>query len=31
MKKYNNGSYIVEVIEDKSGRRKIFNIVKSQR
>ncbi len=31
MKKYNNGSYIVEVIEDKSGKRKIFNIVKSQR
>ena len=31
MKKFNNGSYIVEVIEDKSGRRKIFNIVKSQR
>ena len=31
MKKYNNGSYIIEVIEDKTGKRKIFNIVKSQR
>ena len=31
MKKYNNGSYIIEVIEDKTGKRKIFNIIKSQR
>tara|TARA_B100000131_G_C17959409_1_gene549781 strand:+ start:29 stop:505 length:477 start_codon:yes stop_codon:yes gene_type:complete len=31
MQKYNNGTYLVEVVEDKSGKRKIFNIVKSQK
>ena len=31
MEKYNNGTYFVEVVEDKTGKRKIFNIVKSQK
>ena len=30
MGKYNNGTYLIEVVEDKTGKRKIFNIVKSQ-
>ena len=28
MRKYNNGTYIVEVVEDDTGKRKIFNIIK---
>lgn len=31
MGKYNNGTYLIEVVEDKTGKRKIFNIVKSQK
>ena len=31
MGRYNNGTYIIEVVEDKTGKRKIFNIVKSQK
>lgn len=31
MEKYNNGTYLIEVVEDKTGKRKIFNIVKSQK
>ena len=30
MGRYNNGTYLIEVVEDKTGKRKIFNIVKSQ-
>ncbi len=30
MSKYNNGTYIVEVVQDKTGKRKIFNIIKSE-
>jgi hypothetical protein len=29
MGRYTNGSYLIEVVEDKSERRVIFNIVKS--
>tara|TARA_B100000927_G_C16234123_1_gene376629 strand:- start:3 stop:479 length:477 start_codon:yes stop_codon:yes gene_type:complete len=29
MGKYNNGSYLIEVVEDKSEKRVIFNIVKT--
>ena len=29
MGRYNNGSYLIEVVEDKSEKRVIFNIVKS--
>ena len=29
MLKYNNGSYLIELIEDKTERRVIFNVVKS--
>ena len=29
MGRYNNGSYLIEVVEDRSERRVIFNIVKS--
>ena len=31
MGRYNNGTYLIEVVEDKTGKRKIFNIVKSQK
>lgn len=31
MGRYNNGTYLIEVVEKKSGKRKIFNIVKSQK
>ena len=31
MEKYNNSTYLIEVVEDKTGKRKIFNIVKSQK
>jgi len=31
MGRYNNGIYLIEVVEDKTGKRKIFNIVKSQK
>ena len=31
MGRYNNGTYIIEVVEDKTDKRKIFNIVKSQK
>ena len=27
MRKYNNGTYIVEVVEEDTGKRKIFNII----
>ena len=26
MGRYNNGTYLIEVVEDKTGKRKIFNI-----
>ena len=29
MRKYNNGTYIVEVVEEDTGKRKIFNIIKT--
>ena len=29
MRKYNNGTYLVEVVEEDTGKRKIFNIIKS--
>ena len=29
MSRYENGTYLVEVVEDDSGKRKIFNIIKS--
>ena len=29
MGRYNNGSYLIEIVEDKSEKRVIFNIVKS--
>ena len=29
MLKYNNGSYLIELIEDKTERRVIFNVIKS--
>ena len=29
MGRYNNGSYLIEVVEDKSEKRVIFNIVKT--
>ena len=29
MRKYNNGTYLVEVVEQDTGKRKIFNIIKS--
>ena len=29
MLKYNNGTYIVEVVEEDTGKRKIFNIIKT--
>lgn len=31
MGRYNNGTYLIEIVENKSGKRKIFNIVKSQK
>ena len=31
MGRYNNGSYLIEVVEDKSEKRVIFNIVKSSK
>ena len=31
MGRYNNGTYLIEVVEDKTGKRKIFNIVKIQK
>ena len=29
MRKYNNGTYLIEVVEEDTGKRKIFNIIKS--
>ena len=29
MQKYNNGTYLVEVVEEDTGKRKIFNIIKT--
>tara|TARA_B100000575_G_scaffold78934_1_gene61733 strand:- start:4802 stop:5278 length:477 start_codon:yes stop_codon:yes gene_type:complete len=29
MQKFNNGTYLVEVVEEDTGKRKIFNIIKS--
>ena len=26
---YNNGTYLIEVIEDKTNKRRVFNVVKS--
>ena len=31
MGRYNNGTYLIEVVEDRTGKTKIFNIVKSQK
>ena len=31
MGRYNNGTYLIEIVEDTTGKRKIFNIVKSQK
>ena len=31
MGRYNNGTYLIEVMEDRTGKKKIFNIVKSQK
>ena len=31
MTRYENGTYIVEVVENETGKRKIFNIVKTQK
>ena len=31
MTRYENGTYLVEVIENETGKRKIFNIVKTQK
>jgi len=29
MSKYNNGTYLLEVIEDNTEKRRIFNIIKT--
>ena len=29
MSKYNNGTYLIEVIEDNTEKRRIFNIIKT--
>ena len=31
MTRYENGTYLVEVVENETGKRKIFNIVKTQK